>query len=66
MYENLTARHRRILRRLANGQSTEEIRKGMNFATRTIKADISTMFVLFGVKNRTELVAKALRAGVIE
>jgi DNA-binding NarL/FixJ family response regulator len=56
MYDNLTTRHKRILRRLANGQSTATIRK----------ADISTMFVVFGVKNRTELVAKALRAGVIE
>jgi DNA-binding NarL/FixJ family response regulator len=66
MYDNLTTRHKRILRRLANGQSTATIRKEMNFAERTNKADISTMFVVFGVKNRTELVAKALRAGVIE
>ena len=66
MYDNLTARHKRILRRLANGQSTDQIRRGMLFAERTIKNDISAMFVIFGVKNRTALVAKALRAGVIE
>lgn len=55
-----------VLVYLAEGKSTKEMADATHFSERTIKGDISALCVKFEVANRTALVAKALREGVIE
>jgi NarL family two-component system response regulator LiaR len=62
----VTPRQMEVLIRLADGKTNDEIADEMNFSDRTIKDSINEMFISFGVSNRTGLVAKALRAGVIK
>lgn len=62
----LSDRHINILVRLAEGDTDKEIGEATHFGERTVKGDVSALCIAFGVKNRTALVAKALREGVIE
>lgn len=55
-----------VLVHLADDKTTAEISKLVNFSERTVKMDISKLMTVFNVSNRTGLVAKAIRAGVIE
>lgn len=55
-----------VLVHLADDKTTKEISELVHFGERTVKNDIAKLLAVFGVKNRTGLVAKALREKVIE
>jgi DNA-binding CsgD family transcriptional regulator len=62
----LSGRHRTVLGLLADGKSTQEMCDLLHLSDRTIKDAINDMFHMFGVKNRTGLVGKAFREGVLQ
>ncbi len=66
MERELSDRLLNVLVYLAEGKGTREIAATTNFSQRTVKNDINALFAVFGVTNRTGLIAKALREGVIE
>jgi DNA-binding NarL/FixJ family response regulator len=66
MARELSDRLINILVRLAEGDTDKEIADATNFGERTVKGDVSALCITFGARNRTALVAKALREGVIE
>ncbi len=61
----LDARARRVLELLAAGDSTREIAQSMNYSERTIKKLITTLEHRFDARNRAQVVAHAIRLGLI-
>lgn len=61
----LTTREVDILKLLADGMSTAEIARHLNYAERTIKNVIADMLSRLGLRNRTQAVAHAYRVGAI-
>jgi DNA-binding NarL/FixJ family response regulator len=61
----LTYREGRILAELARGASTEDIAAAVAASTKTVKADLTSIYRKLGVENRTEAVAVAVRRGLI-
>ena len=61
----LTLRETDVLRLLAEGKSTPEVARQLNFAERTIKNIIRDLLERHDFKNRTQAVAYAIRAGAI-
>jgi two-component system NarL family response regulator len=55
-----------VVRLLAEGFSSKEISPRINRSRSSVEATIQTLFVKFGARSRTHLVAIALRRGLIE
>ena len=53
----LNDRQQEILVRLRQGKRNKEIANALGLSERTVKWYISQLFLIFGVSNRTELVA---------
>jgi len=61
----LTGREREVLSRIAEGLSTREIAEELSYSERTIKNILQTMSTRLQLRNRTHLVAHAIRHGWI-
>ncbi|MFD4560559.1 response regulator transcription factor [Streptomyces sp. NPDC058469] len=61
----LEAREVEVLRLLADGLDSAEIAQELNYSERTIKNIVSGMMSRLGMRNRTQVVAHALRSGVL-
>lgn len=61
----LDQRAREVLKLLAEGLSTREIAERMNYSERTIKKLIATLEHHFGARSRAQIVASAIRSGLI-
>jgi DNA-binding NarL/FixJ family response regulator len=61
----MDARDVDVLRLLACGHSVREIADSLNYSERTIKNILHAVTVRLNLRNRTEAVAYALRAGII-
>jgi DNA-binding NarL/FixJ family response regulator len=64
-FSGLTEREARVLRLLADGQSTVEIGRCLFISERTVKNVIHDVSSRFNLNNRTHAVAYALREGLI-
>lgn len=60
-----TERRRTIIAMLSEGAETAEIARAMGFAYSTVKKELVVMIADYQVRNRVQLVAKALRSGEI-
>jgi DNA-binding NarL/FixJ family response regulator len=63
---SLTPRERVVLEHLARGLGNKQIAARLGIAERTVKFHVSSVFTKLGATNRTEAVARAARAGLIE
>jgi DNA-binding NarL/FixJ family response regulator len=54
-----------VLRLLADGLDSAEIAQKLNYSERTIKNIVSGMMSRLGMRNRTQVVAHALRSGAL-
>jgi DNA-binding NarL/FixJ family response regulator len=61
----LTDRERAVLSRVAEGADTREIARALAYSERTVKTVIQDLTRRFGVRNRPQAVAYALRHGLI-
>lgn len=61
----MEARARQVLELLAEGLSTREIAVRMSYSERTIKKLITTLEERFHARNRAQVVAQAIRRGLI-
>ncbi|MBQ6642291.1 MAG: helix-turn-helix transcriptional regulator, partial [Saccharopolyspora sp.] len=61
----LTAREVEVVRLLAEGCDTEEIGSRLSYSERTVKNIVRAMMRNLDVRNRPQLVAHALRCGLI-
>lgn len=61
----LETREVEVLRLLADGLDSAEIARELNYSERTIKNIVSGMMSRLGMRNRTQVVAHALRSGVL-
>ncbi|MFF0174120.1 helix-turn-helix transcriptional regulator [Micromonospora profundi] len=61
----LTAREIEVLRLLADGLDTTEIAEEMRYSVRTVKAIIYGVMGRYKLRNRSQVVAHAVRAGLI-
>jgi len=55
-----------IITMLANGWTTPEIAEELNISASSIKRNIANGFSRYAIRTRYELVAKAVRAGIVE
>lgn len=62
----LTERQRDVVRLVADGYSNAEICRALVLAMNTVKTHLAKASLALGARNRTDLVARALRTGVIE
>ncbi|MEU3521977.1 response regulator transcription factor [Streptomyces sp. NPDC006654] len=62
---SLTSREVDVLRLLADGLSTAEVADQLNYSERTIKNILHDVVVRLKLRNRTQAVAYALRAGIL-
>ena len=60
----LTAREREIAALLASGMSNREIAQQLALSERTIETHVHNLLPKLGLKNRTQVAAWALRAGL--
>ncbi|MCO8275547.1 response regulator transcription factor [Actinoplanes sp. TRM 88003] len=61
----LTAREVEVLRLMADGLNTNEIAESMRYSVRTVKTIIYGVMERYQLRNRSHVVAYAVRAGVI-
>ena len=61
----LSDREVRILRLLADGLETREIAAALAYSESTVKKDLHVLITRFHLRNRTQAVAFAIRAGVL-
>ena len=61
----LAARDRAVLELLADGLTTREIANRIGYSERTVKKLVTTLASELGAKNRVQLVAHAVREGLI-
>jgi two-component system nitrate/nitrite response regulator NarL len=62
----LSPRERSVLRRLADGQSSEAIGEALSIAPDTVRAHVRNAMRKLGVETRTQAVAEALRRSLID
>lgn len=62
---NLSDREIKILEKIAEGKSNNEIAKELNLSRHTIKSNLRHIFVKLGVTNRIEAVFKATDSGML-
>jgi DNA-binding NarL/FixJ family response regulator len=63
---SLSDRERKILTIIANGKSVDDTACDLFLSPATVKADLQRIYRKLGVSDRTEAVAKAIRAGLID
>ena len=61
----LDAREMEVIRLLADGSDTREVAQRLCYSERTVKAVIQDITARFGLRNRSHVVAYALREGLI-
>lgn len=61
----LTMREREVLERLVAGKNTEQIAEGLGVTAKTVSNHVSNMLGKLGLTSRAELVACALREGMV-
>jgi DNA-binding NarL/FixJ family response regulator len=61
----LSTREVDVLRLLAEGRETREIADTLSYSESTVKKDLHELITRFGLRNRTQAVAFAIRAGVL-
>lgn len=64
LWATLSRRQREVLRFLSAGEDNTSIAKALGVSVRAIKAHVSHLLVIFGVRNRAQLALLALRAGL--
>lgn len=64
--EMLTDRELEVLRLLSKGGTNRSVGEQLGISTETVKSHVERIFKRLGVSDRTDAVAKALRAGIIE
>jgi DNA-binding NarL/FixJ family response regulator len=62
----LTARQRQIAELLAIGKSNKEIARALSIEEGTVKIHVKAILRALGVRNRTEAVLVAARAGYLD
>jgi DNA-binding NarL/FixJ family response regulator len=62
----LSPREREVLLLLSRGLGNREIGEELGVSIETVKTHIERLYKRLGVTSRTDAVAKALRAGIIE
>ena len=62
----ITLREREILRLIAQGQANKEIAGHLGIAEDTVKRHASNIFQKFGVSDRAEATAEAIRRGIVK
>jgi two-component system nitrate/nitrite response regulator NarL len=65
-FATLSQREREVLRGLTEGMSNKEIARHLSLAEVTVKLHVRQIFKKIGARSRTEAVALAMRAGVME
>jgi len=63
---SLTRREQAVLEHLARGLGNKQIAAHLGIAERTVKFHVSSVFTKLGATNRTEAVARAIQAGLIQ
>jgi len=63
--QSLRARELDVLALVADGLSTREVARTLAYSERTIKNILQDLTTRFGLRNRTQAVAWALRNGLI-
>jgi LuxR family maltose regulon positive regulatory protein len=66
LIEPLSEREREILQWLATGATTQEIAQRLLVAVGTVKAHLHTIYGKLNVRNRTQAIAAARAAGLLE
>lgn len=61
---DLTDREMEVLKVLSSGMSNKEISESLFISAETVKSHVSTIIGKMGVKDRTQAVIKAIRAGI--
>ncbi|HEV2778246.1 MAG TPA: response regulator transcription factor [Actinophytocola sp.] len=61
----LTARQLQVLQLVADGQSNKEIGRALNLSPLTVKTHLSHIGAKLGLSDRVQMVAQAIRAGLI-
>ena len=61
---DLTDREMEVLQVLSSGMSNKEISESLFISPETVKSHVSTIIGKMGVKDRTQAVIKAIRAGI--
>jgi two-component system, NarL family, nitrate/nitrite response regulator NarL len=64
LWQRITPRQRSVMRQLSVGRNNRSIAATMSVGERAIKAHVSSLLVLFGLDNRTELALLACEAGL--
>lgn len=62
---SLTEREREVLQQLARGMSNKEIAARIGVTERTVKFHVASLFTKLGAGNRTEVVTRAVQAGLV-
>jgi len=62
----LTARETTVLEMLIEGWRNTDIARELGITERTVKFHVSGLFTKLGVQTRTQVVAKALREGLLD
>jgi DNA-binding NarL/FixJ family response regulator len=64
-YEQLSPREREIVRMIARGHTNKEIAKRLSISVRTVERHSSSVMNKLGLQNRAELIAFAVREGIV-
>jgi DNA-binding NarL/FixJ family response regulator len=62
----LTAREREVVALVVDGRSNDEVGAALRIGVKTVETHLKRIFERFGLRSRTELVARALREGWLE
>jgi DNA-binding NarL/FixJ family response regulator len=62
----LTARERQVVALVVDGRSNDEVGAELRIGVKTVETHLKRIFERFGLRSRTELVARALREGWLE
>lgn len=62
----LSPREMEVLRHLCEGKSNKEIGRAMNISPLTVKTHLQSIFAKLGATDRSQAVAIALRAGIVD
>ena len=65
-YESLSPREREVMYLIAKGHTNKEIAKRLSLSIRTVERHSSSVMDKLGLQNRAELIAYAVRQGIID